>query len=195
MRPYLDPALREHLGAFVPLASRNFFAIAMHYDPSPSTPIPRTGGIPPACAKSPTRARSGAARCGTTSGTRAPRGWRPRWRRSCCTPVSSTTRPRVARDRLDHARAARRARPGLAAICRTNEMGHRAGQGVPGRVDAARLDAPRPRPPRLRAAALPAPTRLRHELRHRQVPHRGPDPRRARTSSATPSRSRPSLPR
>jgi len=33
MRDYMDPALREHLGQFVPLASRNFFAIAMHYDP------------------------------------------------------------------------------------------------------------------------------------------------------------------
>ncbi len=32
-RDYLDPALRAHLGAFVPLATRNFFAIAMHYDP------------------------------------------------------------------------------------------------------------------------------------------------------------------
>jgi hypothetical protein len=33
MRPYMDPALREHLGSYVPLASRNFFAIAMHHDP------------------------------------------------------------------------------------------------------------------------------------------------------------------
>ena len=33
MREYLDPALRAHLGSFVPVASRNFFAIAMHYDP------------------------------------------------------------------------------------------------------------------------------------------------------------------
>ncbi len=33
MRDYMDPALREHLGSFVPLESRNFFAIAMHYDP------------------------------------------------------------------------------------------------------------------------------------------------------------------
>lgn len=32
-RDYLDPALRAHLGGFVPLATRNFFAIAMHYDP------------------------------------------------------------------------------------------------------------------------------------------------------------------
>lgn len=33
LRDDLDPALRAHLGAFVPLATRNFFAIAMHYDP------------------------------------------------------------------------------------------------------------------------------------------------------------------
>jgi hypothetical protein len=33
VRAYLEPASRAHLGAFVPLATRNFFAIAMHYDP------------------------------------------------------------------------------------------------------------------------------------------------------------------
>ena len=33
VRGYLEPASRAHLGAFVPLATRNFFAIAMHYDP------------------------------------------------------------------------------------------------------------------------------------------------------------------
>ncbi|MEO7793380.1 MAG: DUF885 family protein [Thermoanaerobaculia bacterium] len=32
-RPYLDPALRAHLGGYVPVESRNFFAIAMHFDP------------------------------------------------------------------------------------------------------------------------------------------------------------------
>ena len=30
---YLDPALREHLGSFVPLDRRNFFGIASHYEP------------------------------------------------------------------------------------------------------------------------------------------------------------------
>jgi hypothetical protein len=33
MRGYLEPALRPHLGGFVPLEARNFFAIAMHFDP------------------------------------------------------------------------------------------------------------------------------------------------------------------
>ncbi len=33
--PYFEPALREHLGAFVPEATRNFFWIATHYDPRP----------------------------------------------------------------------------------------------------------------------------------------------------------------
>ena len=33
LRDDLDPALRAHLGSYVPLATRNFFAIAMHYDP------------------------------------------------------------------------------------------------------------------------------------------------------------------
>jgi Bacterial protein of unknown function (DUF885) len=30
---YLDPALREHLGGFVPVERRNFFGIASHYEP------------------------------------------------------------------------------------------------------------------------------------------------------------------
>jgi hypothetical protein len=30
---YLDPALREHVGGFVPLERRNFFGIASHYEP------------------------------------------------------------------------------------------------------------------------------------------------------------------
>ncbi len=33
MRDSMDPALRAHLGGYVPLETRNFFAIAMHYDP------------------------------------------------------------------------------------------------------------------------------------------------------------------
>lgn len=32
---YMEPALREHLGSFVPEANRNFFAITAHYDPAP----------------------------------------------------------------------------------------------------------------------------------------------------------------
>ena len=31
----MDPALREHLGAFVPVETRNFFWIAAHFDPTP----------------------------------------------------------------------------------------------------------------------------------------------------------------
>ncbi|MBO0321391.1 hypothetical protein J0X14_03705 [Muricauda sp. CAU 1633] len=33
VKPYFEPALREHLGRFVPKKTRNFFSIAMHYDP------------------------------------------------------------------------------------------------------------------------------------------------------------------
>ena len=33
VQDYLEPALREHLGGFVPLERRNFFAIASHYEP------------------------------------------------------------------------------------------------------------------------------------------------------------------
>jgi len=32
---YMEPALREHLGSFVPVETRNFFLIAAHYDPAP----------------------------------------------------------------------------------------------------------------------------------------------------------------
>jgi hypothetical protein len=32
---YFEPALREHLGSFVPAATRNFFWITAHYDPRP----------------------------------------------------------------------------------------------------------------------------------------------------------------
>ncbi len=35
VKDYMEPALREHLGAFVPEAERNFFWIAAHYDPTP----------------------------------------------------------------------------------------------------------------------------------------------------------------
>ncbi len=33
VKDYMDPALRDHLGHFVPEEERNFFRIAMHYDP------------------------------------------------------------------------------------------------------------------------------------------------------------------
>jgi len=33
VQDYLDPALREHIGSFVPLERRNFFGIASHYEP------------------------------------------------------------------------------------------------------------------------------------------------------------------
>jgi len=35
VQPYLDGALREHIGGFVPLERRNFFGISSHYDPMP----------------------------------------------------------------------------------------------------------------------------------------------------------------
>ncbi len=35
VKDYMEPALREHLGAFVPAERRNFFWIAAHYDPLP----------------------------------------------------------------------------------------------------------------------------------------------------------------
>ncbi len=35
MKSYFEPALREHLGRFVPKEKRNFFLITMHYDPRP----------------------------------------------------------------------------------------------------------------------------------------------------------------
>ena len=35
VKEYFEPALREHLGKFVPTEKRNFFLIGMHYDPRP----------------------------------------------------------------------------------------------------------------------------------------------------------------
>ena len=35
VKPYFEPALREHLGQFVPESERNFFLIGEHYDPRP----------------------------------------------------------------------------------------------------------------------------------------------------------------
>jgi hypothetical protein len=35
VKEYMDPALREHLGRFVPEEERNFFRIGAHYDPLP----------------------------------------------------------------------------------------------------------------------------------------------------------------
>ncbi|WGK63936.1 hypothetical protein [Croceiramulus getboli] len=35
VKPYFEPALRAHLGAFVPEDQRNFFVIGEHYDPRP----------------------------------------------------------------------------------------------------------------------------------------------------------------
>lgn len=35
VEPWMEPALREHLGEFVPADERNFFWIAAHYDPTP----------------------------------------------------------------------------------------------------------------------------------------------------------------
>jgi len=35
LKPYFEPALREHLGAFVPEEKRNFFLIGEHFDPRP----------------------------------------------------------------------------------------------------------------------------------------------------------------
>ena len=35
IKPNMEPALREHMGEFVPEDERNFFSIGMHYDPLP----------------------------------------------------------------------------------------------------------------------------------------------------------------
>ena len=35
IKPNMEPALRKHMGSFVPEESRNFFTIGMHYDPVP----------------------------------------------------------------------------------------------------------------------------------------------------------------
>jgi hypothetical protein len=90
MRDSMDAALRAKIGAFVPLETRNFFAIATHYEPlTLYTHFYHWWDLARMRAGR-TRARSGAARCSTTSGIRAPKAWRRRWKSSCCTPGFST---------------------------------------------------------------------------------------------------------
>jgi len=35
IKPNMEPALREHMGEFIPVEKRNFFSIGMHFDPLP----------------------------------------------------------------------------------------------------------------------------------------------------------------
>jgi hypothetical protein len=35
VKPYFEPALRAHLGTYIPVENRNFFTIGEHYDPRP----------------------------------------------------------------------------------------------------------------------------------------------------------------
>ncbi|SHO61604.1 hypothetical protein [Algoriphagus zhangzhouensis] len=35
VKNYFEPAIREHMGSFIPKDKRNFFSIGMHYDPRP----------------------------------------------------------------------------------------------------------------------------------------------------------------
>lgn len=35
VKDYFEPAIREHIGSFIPKEKRNFFSIGMHYDPRP----------------------------------------------------------------------------------------------------------------------------------------------------------------
>lgn len=35
VKDYFEPAIREHMGSFIPKEKRNFFSIGMHYDPRP----------------------------------------------------------------------------------------------------------------------------------------------------------------
>ena len=171
VQDYLDPALRRRIDSFVPLEQRNFFSIASHYEPMTlyahfyhwfdhewlvHRPNP-----------SPIRRGS----------------WLYNFWDSRAEGMATAMEEIMLHAGLydDNPRAreivwimlAQRAARGLASLyAQANEFDLQAGQSLPGRVDPARLDASRPRPARLRAAALPAPARLRHQLRHRQVPDR-----------------------
>ena len=171
MRDSMDAALRAKIGAFVPLETRNFFAIATHYEPLTLYThfyhwwdLARMRDEPHA---SPVR-----------RGPLLYNIWDTR-AEGMATAMeefmlhAGPLRRRAARegDHLDHAGAALRTRPRL-ALCAGEHLRPQAGQGLPVRVHAARLDAPGPRPARLRTAAVPAPAGLRHELCDRQVPAR-----------------------
>ena len=144
MRDYMEPALREHLGAFVPEDERNFFWIAAHYDPMPLYThfyhwwdLARMRDEP-----HPSPIRRGPLLYNIFD-SRA---------EGLATGVEEMfmhaglydDKPRVARDRLDHAGAARGARPRLALRARQRDDDG-GGRDGPRRVDAARLDA-RPSP-------------------------------------------------
>jgi hypothetical protein len=94
---YFEPALRRHLGGFLPEEARSFFAITAHYDPLPLYThfwhwfeLARMDEAP-----HPSLIRQG--RCSTTSSTVATKAPPPASKRCCCTPASTTTAPAPAR--------------------------------------------------------------------------------------------------
>ncbi len=80
IEPYLDPAMRAHIGDFVPEPQRNFFQIASHIEPMTLFAHFYHWFDHAWMEHGPTPARCAAMRCSATSGTRAPRAWPRPWR-------------------------------------------------------------------------------------------------------------------
>ena len=99
---YMEPALREHMGAFVPEAQRHFFWITAHYDPAPLfTHFWHWFELARMDRLSHTTARFARAHCCTTFSTVAMKARRPVLRKCSCTRVCTTIAHVHARTRVD----------------------------------------------------------------------------------------------
>ena len=171
VQDYLDPALREHLGGFVPMERRNFFGIASHYEPmtlfahfyhwfdhawmknAPHASPIRRGATP------------------FNMWSTSSEGMATAMEEFILHAGYYDDNPR-AREIVWIMLAQRCAR-GLASLySQANQFDIKQAKAFQVRVDAARLDAAGPGSAGFRAAALPAAAGIRHELRHGQVPDR-----------------------
>jgi len=168
-KPWLEPALREHLIEFVPAQDRNFFLISAHMDPTPLYShfyhwfdLAQMAEEPH---ESPVRREPllynifDSRNEGTATGVEEmfmhaglyednPRSRELVW---IMLAQRAASRPRLALRACQH-------------------YGHGGGEPCARALDTAELDGERTGATAVRAAPVPAPARLRHQLRHREVP-------------------------
>jgi hypothetical protein len=115
VQPYLDGAMRAHIGAFVPLERAPFFSIANHYEPM-ALFAHFYHWFDHAWMKNRARRQPDPPRRDEVqqSGTTARKAWRRRWRKSSSTPVTTTTIHGARRSSGSCWRSA--ARAGLASL-------------------------------------------------------------------------------
>ena len=168
---YLEPALRAHLGSYVPEETRNFFWIAAHYDPTPLYThfyhwfeLARMDTEPHV---SPVRQGSLLYNIFDSRNEGTATGVEEMFMHAGLYDEQPRSREVV------WIMLAQRAARGLGSLyAHANEMTMEEAGGVHTEWDSARLDEDRKRATNIRAAFVPAPTRLRHQLRDRQVPVR-----------------------